>query len=1044
MLISLTALLMLGAAADAAAQRLRGDRPQPVPAKTEVRRTAAPVAAATPDTVYATQTYKRNGWFGPLDEISAEDARHRDMSVRFTRRSPKGKWLRLETVNAYGDYVGGGFGPYLIKLGNEGDSGADRAWAERLATTCIYDLIPDASGDNVVQERAYDKDMNLVYIYTRTPIGTDDRGRRRYVGNYRDYLGRPAEMRPDSTGRYTYGSLVMLTEDRYGNDSIVEYMDARGVKKPNGDGVAMEVYTYDSRGDCVRTESRDAAGRPVIDVWTNCGIIARYDDRHNTVVSTYTDTLGRPMMMHSPFKNENNGAASVLRDYDRYRRITRVTYADTLGRPCTTDGGVARVEVEYDDRGNTSLIRYLGADSLPHNHIEGYATQYAGYDSLGRPLYYEWLDDSGRPNQDEQYLSKFIRSYDAAGRDSILERYEADGDRHVLIYREQHTPTYNLTTFRDGSTRLDSIDASGRTTYTAFRNPEGAPETVGQWATAHYIYRDTPGVLYNLDLFFDDMERPAPIGNGYVAAEYVTDSTARTYYTRLYDADGHIFESNIKSLDQSLSNVTGQYDINRFGRPCRAGSSSQVRFYYADAIATQNSDNPFSALIGRDEFGEPDYIFSPWTLYYYMRNDVYHDEDDRPVDDVAALIKRLPKVMSIEVTDSAAYRLGLLDNDVIVADGVYCGIPRDSVDIADFRSAWALASVTQPRGPRTMTVLRADTAARAYRAVTIEGIEGTPSQNGFIVHERFLTRRQAARMARAIASLPAGTIPEPAASGSGNIAIFTMADMYGSERHMAYPANITDAATLLAVSIPDEGMSWRMGEPVDTIHSILSIRDSEAAYRPMLEMRYTTDGRTMRTLRTRDARLAARFFSNYIPDGAANHLSTLARAATAAADSSMRAAGLPGKIHGTYALPADTAATGFTEIFTLIIDKHGRYRLVGHTVGIIKLDDGCTVVMRVNLDSTALRPLRGRAIDLTADATYTCVDILNLPEGDPEQMRAIVDDAFADPERRDRFIAMLKWLSPTLTPKMYINIGDDGRLSLIGSNGKETVLTKVK
>ena len=59
-------------------------------------------------------------------------------------------------------------------------------------------------------------------------------------------------------------------------------------------------------------------------------------------------------------------------------------------------------------------------------------------------------------------------------------------------------------------------------------------------------------------------------------------------------------------------------------------------------------------------------------------------------------------------------------------------------------------------------------------------------------------------------------------------------------------------------------------------------------------------------------------------------------------------------------------------------------------------------------------------------------------------MRAIVDDAFADPERRDRFIAMLKWLSPTLTPKMYINIGDDGRLSLIGSNGKETVLTKVK
>lgn len=67
-----------------------------------------------------------------------------------------------------------------------------------------------------------------------------------FVGSYKDSYGLPAEMRKDPT--YSYGTLVKLTEDQWGNDSIVEYIDSKGKAKPNSDDAAMEVLSVISMG----------------------------------------------------------------------------------------------------------------------------------------------------------------------------------------------------------------------------------------------------------------------------------------------------------------------------------------------------------------------------------------------------------------------------------------------------------------------------------------------------------------------------------------------------------------------------------------------------------------------------------------------------------------------------------------------------------------------------------------------------------------------------------------------------------------------------
>ena len=244
------------------------------------------------DTLYCSRTKKQNGWFAPLDTISKEVASHRNHCFRFTNKNQAGNWSRMECIDGYGNYVKGTMSPYILKLGNayDTDQDANQEWIEKLKTTCVYEFIADYSGKVIVQERAYDEDMNLIYTYSRVPIGN-----KQYIGSYKDCYGLPAEMR--SSEDYTYGTLVKITEDEYGNDSIIQYVDAKGVPKLNSDSVAMEVYIHDKYGRFIKQQSRNADGTLTIDNWGNCGVEYKWNDKHDIISATYMDDKWQPMRM---------------------------------------------------------------------------------------------------------------------------------------------------------------------------------------------------------------------------------------------------------------------------------------------------------------------------------------------------------------------------------------------------------------------------------------------------------------------------------------------------------------------------------------------------------------------------------------------------------------------------------------------------------------------------------------------------------------------------------------------------------------------------
>ena len=155
------------------------------------------VAKTDPDTVYCLSTKKQHGWFMPMDVVSLKYAKQHGDYIMFTRKNSASHWTKLETFDAYGNRKSGRWTPYIL---SNDDPQGDENWIKKVKTGCICEMISDPQGEKVVQERVYDKDMNLVFSFSHSPIGE-----RKYIGSYKDVYGLPAEMRKDST--FTYGTL---------------------------------------------------------------------------------------------------------------------------------------------------------------------------------------------------------------------------------------------------------------------------------------------------------------------------------------------------------------------------------------------------------------------------------------------------------------------------------------------------------------------------------------------------------------------------------------------------------------------------------------------------------------------------------------------------------------------------------------------------------------------------------------------------------------------------------------------------------------------
>ena len=906
------------------------------------------------DTIYCIVTKKQHGWFSPMDTIS-KDVIDKVNHIRFTKKNAAGHWLRMETIDTHGNYRKGVFAPYILKLGSaESDSKAKKEWIEKLNTACIYEFVADYKGETIVQERAYDENMNIIYTFSRVAIGNNQ-----YNCSYKDSYGLPAEMRSDEG--CTYGTLVRITEDMWGNDSIIQYIDAKGKPKLNSDSVAMEVYICDKEGHVKKQQSRNLDGTLAIDNWGNCGIEYHwYENRISK--ATYMDDNWRPMRMPALRGAEGReGVMTVNYLYDEFGRQTVEFYTDSLGKLDTNILGTHKIVYEYNDNGD--LLKMSGYDlfsNLSPIYNSGTAVQLFTYDKQGRIVEGIFLDKHHNPNPTAGYLSKIVHRYNKQGNEILTEQYFIESGEEKLYYKKEECPYVIYTQWNDGSYRVDSLDYNKRTTYVGFYDAQGNLKMNGERAYETYTYLDEDKKCTSIEIDYDLLSNKTDV-NGICKTINVFDSINWTQSKWRYDKNDNLKETFIFQFDSGFNKLLSEYDANKYGVISRSGGTASVRHYVGGIVYSQKGE--FASLVGRDEFDEPDYITSNYTTYYYNKSfpnskSKYYDEENNEVKDEEELRDRLPKVMTIEIIDSAAYKLGLRDNDVIILYGDYA-VDINALDSIcpsyyQFRRDWSVRSILDAKKEKRMVVYRIDNPQKGeFGLIEIKGLVGTPSEIGFIPHIRYLTKKQLHRIQNSVnnsinAEMPLllkSDLRKSEESGENHIVI-AYTEMYRSVRDKLYATQITDPAILLGACTKDRQMYWNMikGEDTEEFEHMLDYRKKYALQYPTMNFYLTKDMQNINTLVLTEMGVYTNWFTTYISDKDFMQLMALNKYVINSMDSIKAIPStIPSKqLEGRWDVVKKSEQIGAPEGH-ILLEKDGQCKGVLTNYGIINYSEGTAV-----------------------------------------------------------------------------------------------------
>ena len=309
------------------------------------------------DTAYYRAVVRKYGWMEGLgDPITLSTARHLPYYYRMSMKNAKGHWQHVEAMHADTMTTNHPIGTYIIDKGQTDDVLANKEWIELLNTVTQWVFTTNFEGDEVYEERSYDADNNMVYSYSA--IRNQDG---RMTGSYNDAWGRPADMREDSTT--TYGSVVCITYDRHGCDSIIDYLDGQGLRKYNNNGVDQTRYSYDDKGYILAAKSCNCVGDPIHDNWGNCGFTITYDHSKGLRTQIYRDKEWNPIRM--PATRAGIEQTFIRCDFqqDRWGRDSVATVLTIDGKPDKTLAGIHRIVYNYRDDGVLLSKTYFDIDN---------------------------------------------------------------------------------------------------------------------------------------------------------------------------------------------------------------------------------------------------------------------------------------------------------------------------------------------------------------------------------------------------------------------------------------------------------------------------------------------------------------------------------------------------------------------------------------------------------------------------------------------------------------------------------------------------------
>ncbi len=455
----------------------------------------------------------------PVGLLSASEARHHGVSLRFTRRGRWGSVERVESLNArhhptnmhhFFDYEPL---PNLI----EGGLGVRDSPSKTRETTSIDFLYQDRVAIEATG-RDCNGTINWRVIYDRPSAKAPARVHGRYV-TYRGFDFA-------SSGG---ASLIESERNAAGYDTKVTFFNGSGQPATNSEGVYGYALERDGQGRIARLTNLDKDGKPGPNRAGQIGLVFQRNGRGLLTRSEFRDAADKSASCQ--------GIAAFTTDYDAAGNDVRVSRLNPEGRLTNGAGNDWAVrETVRNDRGEAAEIRYLSADSA--GQLSPVSTKTIAYDEHGYPVdirfsgHNSWrtaLQCDERGNLLEEKLLGPDGQPVAGPQGWAIHRhawqFSADGVREEETWFDAHgAPTYDE---YGEHRRISEIDAAGNLHRLTTEEHDPARYTYQRYVSEPDY--NAQGKLLHMSTRFEDAKGQLASNAGlpYTAREITMDENER-------------------------------------------------------------------------------------------------------------------------------------------------------------------------------------------------------------------------------------------------------------------------------------------------------------------------------------------------------------------------------------------------------------------------------------------------------------------------------------------------------------------------------------
>lgn len=334
-----------------AAARLNTERPRVAP-RSQAK--GADSGKKEPDYLLFRNVVRKNSWLvGQGEPISQDVADKLPYYFRLSMKNDKGHYQFVEALRGQNLTTMHPLTPYILDKDNrlEGEPESVSEWRQKIGTVGQWMLTADLSGENMIEERAYEaveKNANLIYVFQPVKIDANHA-----IASYLNDWGLPVDIN-ESDDHY-YGNVVQITYGATGLDSIVDFLDGRGLRRYNEFGVDQVRYAHDRNDRLTAHTNHNVVGRPMSDLYGHCGELIEYAGSGPDYTLTFVDTEMRPMVYHSNVFGLTFSKARMT--HDRFGRLESVEVVDGPGIADGDERPVRRISVSYDPKGNPTVTK---------------------------------------------------------------------------------------------------------------------------------------------------------------------------------------------------------------------------------------------------------------------------------------------------------------------------------------------------------------------------------------------------------------------------------------------------------------------------------------------------------------------------------------------------------------------------------------------------------------------------------------------------------------------------------------------------------------